>query len=213
MGKTLSKLSPIPLYIQVADSLREQIITGVFQPGSILPKEQTMVETYQASRITIRNALDLLVEEGIIVKRQGKGTFVTDLKKTVSLDSVQGFYSLLVKSGAKIKTQLQNTESVIPSKEIITALALVEPLSVRKIERLYIAEQQPIALITTHFYRDVDLNTEEAQNLTAYGVLVEKIEIEPHDAKYGISATQSSSQLSKIMEIDKGAPILIFESN
>jgi len=205
----ISKVSPIPLYIQVADSLREQIASGVYPPGSLLPNEQTLMQMYEASRVTIRNALDLLVEDGVIIKKQGKGSFVTDSKKTFSLTSLQGFYSLLVKSGAKVHTKLQSTSNVLPPKEISSALGHDEAIEVRKIERLYLIDNQPFALAVTHFYRDIDLQQEEAEKMVGYGILIEKLGKEPHFAKYSITASTSTSHLSKTMGIDKGSPILI----
>src|SRR5690625_4637842 len=104
----LNKSAATPLYKQVAESLKTKINNGEHKLGEQLPRELTLAKNYNVSRITVRSALDLLEKEGFIIKRQGKGTFVTDKRKTVSMDSVQGFYSLLVQSGGDLSTKLKN---------------------------------------------------------------------------------------------------------
>ena len=66
-----------PLYRQLANHLREKIILGEIHPGEKLPSENDMLESYNVGRLTIRNALALLVQEGMLTKVQGKGTFCT----------------------------------------------------------------------------------------------------------------------------------------
>ncbi len=73
--RMISKESHIPLYVQLADDLREQIRTGVIKQGDKLPSETEMVRDYKIARLTIREALGILVNEGLIEKRHGKGTF------------------------------------------------------------------------------------------------------------------------------------------
>lgn len=71
----LSRNSQVPLYIQLADTLREQIRSGEIKEGDKLPSETEMIKYYHLGRLTIRDALDILVHEGLLEKRHGKGTF------------------------------------------------------------------------------------------------------------------------------------------
>lgn len=71
----INKKSPIPLYVQLADHLREQIQTGEIKEGDKLPSETEMIKQYKMGRLTIRDALGILVNEGLLEKKQGKGTF------------------------------------------------------------------------------------------------------------------------------------------
>src|SRR5215470_4771444 len=70
----------IPLYYQLENLLRERIMSGVFGAGSRLPTENELIRQYGVSRITVRQALSALAEEGLIERRQGKGTFATERK-------------------------------------------------------------------------------------------------------------------------------------
>lgn len=71
----LNRKSHTPLYIQLADHLRKQIITGAIKVGDKLPSETEMIKEYKLGRLTIRDALSVLLNEGLIEKHHGKGTF------------------------------------------------------------------------------------------------------------------------------------------
>jgi len=71
----INRKNHIPLYIQLADTLREQIRSGEIPAGSKLPSETEMIRQYNLGRLTIREALSILANEGLIEKQHGKGTF------------------------------------------------------------------------------------------------------------------------------------------
>lgn len=88
----------VPLYEQLRVALRERLDSGVLDPGERLPSEVELCRKYGVSRITVRRAVDELVEEGILERRQGKGTFVAPKRAVVSImalndDATEGFYS------------------------------------------------------------------------------------------------------------------------
>jgi GntR family transcriptional regulator len=66
-----------PIYIQLAQSLRQQIVEGRFVAGDALPSERDLCALMGASRVTVRKAIELLIDEGLLSRRQGSGTFVT----------------------------------------------------------------------------------------------------------------------------------------
>jgi DNA-binding GntR family transcriptional regulator len=73
---TIEPVSEVPIYQQLATILRDQIRDGRLQPGQILPSEQTLMQEHEISRDTVRKSVRLLVEEGLVVRVQGKGSFV-----------------------------------------------------------------------------------------------------------------------------------------
>ena len=85
----LNRNIPIPMYVQLADTLREQILSGKIKPGDKLPSETEMIKEYKLGRLTIRDALSILVNEGLLEKHHGKGTFcrtnITQQKTKVDL--------------------------------------------------------------------------------------------------------------------------------
>lgn len=78
MQPVINPRSGVPIYRQLADQLRADIITGRLRPGQKLPSERTLIQTHGISRDTVRSALHLLKAEGQIVVRQGQGAFVKE---------------------------------------------------------------------------------------------------------------------------------------
>jgi GntR family transcriptional regulator len=76
-AKTQAAHSHSPIYIQLAQSLRQQIVEGRFIAGEALPSERDLCALMGASRVTVRKAIELLIDEGLLSRRQGSGTFVT----------------------------------------------------------------------------------------------------------------------------------------
>ncbi|UFJ39937.1 GntR family transcriptional regulator [Brevibacillus humidisoli] len=95
----LNKTSLKPLYEQLMDAIKKDINEGVYSIGAQLPAETELCEKYGVSRITTRRAITELVEQGILRKLHGKGTFVTSNKLKRELIAVNGFTEFLLQSG------------------------------------------------------------------------------------------------------------------
>ncbi|MFD8496358.1 GntR family transcriptional regulator, partial [Amycolatopsis sp. NPDC059657] len=72
----VDRRSGVPAFRQVAADLREKITTGVYAPGARLPSERELVDTYDVSRPTIRDAVNILRAEGIVISEHSRGVFV-----------------------------------------------------------------------------------------------------------------------------------------
>ena len=81
------KLSYNPLYLQVKDIIQKQVVDGKYPPGANIPSEARLAEDFGTSVSTIRQALSILVSEGKLVKKQGRGTFVSEQKVEITLFS------------------------------------------------------------------------------------------------------------------------------
>ncbi|MBE7043244.1 MAG: GntR family transcriptional regulator [Ruminococcaceae bacterium] len=84
--KMINRNDPRPLYLQLADFLREQITSGQIKPGDRLDSEPEMVKKFGVARLTVREALQQLVNEGLVVKKHGKGTFCKLCTKRKNID-------------------------------------------------------------------------------------------------------------------------------
>jgi len=73
----LTKTEGIALYVQVRETLRDQIKTGVLEPGQKLPSEDDLAAQFGVSRMTVRQGISDLTDEGMLYRRRGRGTFVT----------------------------------------------------------------------------------------------------------------------------------------
>jgi GntR family transcriptional regulator len=95
----IDKNSPIPIYHQLYEILRKKIEDEVFKVGDYLPPENKLAQDYEVSRLTVRQALAELVDEGLIKKRRGKGTLVIQPKSVENLMELRGFTNDALKAG------------------------------------------------------------------------------------------------------------------
>src|SRR5256714_14773008 len=98
-GDSIDRQSPIPMYYQIMIQLREKISAGEYTIYSALPPERELVETYQVSRMTIRQAISELVNEGILARRTGIGTFVAPPKLEQPLNNLTIFTDDMAQRG------------------------------------------------------------------------------------------------------------------
>src|SRR5690349_24938010 len=82
---------PLPRYYQLKEIIRERIMAGEWEPGALIPSERELCEQYGISRMTARQSITELVNEGYLYREQGKGTFVAQPKITQSLTTLTSF--------------------------------------------------------------------------------------------------------------------------
>ncbi|MBI3962513.1 MAG: GntR family transcriptional regulator, partial [Deinococcus sp.] len=87
----MARDSVIPLYYQLKELLRERIEAGEWEPGNQIPTEEELCERYKVSRITVREAIQGLVSEGLLYRQQGRGTFVAKAKIQQGLQRLTSF--------------------------------------------------------------------------------------------------------------------------
>ena len=109
------KQGPIPLYLQVASAMRRKIETGQWAPGQKLPSLEQLSKEFHVALLTARQAVSLMVEEGLVWRKQGRGTFVSDNIADPRWFNLQTEWSNLKKMFAGVKQkQLQKKENVHP---------------------------------------------------------------------------------------------------
>ncbi len=94
------------VYTQIAKHLTGQILEGRYTPGDRLPTEHELRQTYGVSRVTVREAMDVLLKQQLIVRRRGKGTFVAERRVHQDIATLSGFYENLVAQGVTPETTL-----------------------------------------------------------------------------------------------------------
>ncbi len=114
MKKSLNRNSPIPLYFQLREILRDAIENGEFSDSAPLPTEEDLMRDYQVSRTTVREAYRGLTELGIIAKRQGVGSFVAAGKIAEVLPGLVSFSTEMKARGFNVRTKVLSVEVVDP---------------------------------------------------------------------------------------------------
>ena len=117
---------PIPLYHQLEHALRARIHGGEFAPGALLPTETSLCEVYGVSRITVRRALDALIAQGLIIRRRGVGSFVSERRAGVRSVRLVGALDVFLATAGELDTRLVSMEVVDPPALAVEALRLAE---------------------------------------------------------------------------------------
>jgi GntR family transcriptional regulator len=142
---SLDRKSFIPLYYQLAQILRESILTGIWATGAEMPSERKLMEEYDLSRNTVRQALDQLYREGLIMREQGSGTRVTQLSNSYQylLDTFFENRDLLIRAGYKPEVNIISTETVTPPEVVRLALKLEKNVPVINKKMIFFADERP----------------------------------------------------------------------
>src|SRR3989442_12326795 len=109
--------SPLPRYYQLKEILRERTRSGEWKPGDLIPSERELSEQYGISRMTARQAITDLVNEGVFYREQGKGTFVSQRKITQQLLQLTGFTQVIRAPGKRPDTK-GLSDAMLPAGEL-----------------------------------------------------------------------------------------------
>lgn len=143
---TIERGSPVPLYYQLSQQLEEAIRVGTLKPGDRIDTETTIAERYGLSRPTVRQAIQELVNKGMLVRRRGVGTQVvqTPLGRPVALTSL---YDDLVLAGHEPRTDVLSLTNAPADVRVAEALRIAEGTEVIAIERLRFDRGEPLAIM------------------------------------------------------------------
>lgn len=144
--KRINRSSKLPLYHQLYEILRGDILRGAWQPDDMLPPESELIEEYQVSRTTVRQVLDMLVNEGLIYRQQGRGTFVAPPTVEQGLVRIISFTEDMRQRGLKPTSKVLSSD-VIPAPQDIAEKLEIEPgEELARLERLRLADDEPMSI-------------------------------------------------------------------
>ena len=143
--------APQPLYARLREELRAGILDGRLQPHAKLPSESEMTAAYGVSRITVRQALGDLQREGLIVRLQGKGAFVSQPQASQQLNRLEGLAESLAAQGQAVNSKRLSMKAVRAPAELATALDLAPRTEVYQLTTLRYLDRQPLSVNVSHF--------------------------------------------------------------
>jgi DNA-binding GntR family transcriptional regulator len=171
MNQYLEKNSQSPLYLQLMQRIRNDISEGVYPAGGRIPSEQELCETYSVSRVTVRKAILDLVHEGLLVRRQGKGTFVAGQRLCRDLRSLDSFADACISGGHQPDTRLISAQLIPAAGEDAQLLALPQQAQVLELCLLRLCDSEPVLLETLRFPAAYDYLRDEAADGSLYACL------------------------------------------
>ena len=197
----INRHSKLPLYHQLYVILRSSILRGQWQPGDMLPPESELIARYEVSRTTVRQVLDMLVNEGLIYRQRGRGTFVAHPTVEQSLLRIISFTDDMRQRGCEPGTRVLLSALVPAPGEIAAKLEVEEGAELARLDRLRLADGEPMSI-------------EESYLVHRYcpGVLEGDYTSTPLretlDLKYGIRWSRAKQVIRAITATDRFADLL-----
>lgn len=207
---TLDRTSPVPLYHQVATAYETAIRDGSLPPGTRLDNEIELAKRFNLSRPTMRQALDQLVQAGLVVRRRGIGTQVVEppVRRPLQLSSL---YDDLVEQGSKPTTQLLEFSQVDADKDRAELLAIDQGTPLQHIRRVRVVDGTPLAVMENWVPTEiVKLGPEALKNNGLYN-LMRSAGIDFRLAHQRMGATIASPEQAALLDVDKGSPLVLME--
>jgi GntR family transcriptional regulator len=211
LNNQLDSSSAVPLYQQLANRIRGSIECGEYEKGTQIPTEAILSQQYGISRVTVRNAIEELTEEGILIRRQGKGTFVSAEKAVYQNYPFISFDEACTSAGKAPTTKLLNYSTEYPNKKIAAFLGLKETDKVIKIRRLRIADSDPVVLETDYFLDSFSFLAKESLVETPTSIL-NKHNIFPSHGVNSFTICYATEEESILLDVEVESPLLYIYS-
>ncbi|NOW87096.1 GntR family transcriptional regulator [Clostridium beijerinckii] len=209
----------IPLYQQLADIIRNSITSGELKYGDKIPTEVELSEKYNVSRITVRAAINELVESGFIIKKQGKGTFVSKPKVQRKIEYLSSFTVACEASGLKVTNEIIKREVIEPKIEDKKALELDDDDKLIYIQRVRFAGGDPLMLENNYFsFKRFNFLLTEDLSGSLYELLRDKYDINPSDSPNSgndhttIEIAKAMDEEAALLMVQKGEPLFYIKT-
>ncbi len=212
--REITKETPIPLYYQLEEILRDQIEAGPLKPMDRIPSEEDLSRQYNVSRTTVRHALDRLVLDGLVIRTPGRGTVVAKPKVEEASQWITGSYADLASRGHKVATRVFECALVTPPEKVRTLLQLPEGERVFKLDRLRIVDDEPLFLTTAYvpFRLCPELVNEDFERHSFFEILENKYQLIIMRSVRTLEPTLATPKEAQLLMIKEKSPIHLVES-
>lgn len=197
-----------PAYIRIHDAIKEQIENGDWKIGDRLPSERDLADEFSVSRMTLRQAITLLVDEGTLERRVGSGTYVASHRVQEKMRGTTSFTEIIQLQGKTPSTKLLSYTKGRPTEKEIQLLSLQPDEAIIRMERVRYADEMPVvyevATIPERLIKGFDrkdITSHFFQTLTDHGYRIGR----SHQTIY---ARLASEQVARHLKIHKNEAIL-----
>lgn len=202
-------------YVMISNDIRNKILDGVYKANDQLPFEKDMCQEYQASKMTVKKALDILVAEGLIIKRRGSGTFVKDMgpeetKRVMIANQFRG--TTAVNPGKKVESDVLNFTIVQASEDVQQKLNVDADCFVYDIYRVRYVEGTPTVI--EHMYMPIEvipnLKKKHAEG-SIYEYIEETLKLVIQSAHRTVTVRKATDFEAKRLQLEMGDPVAVAE--
>ncbi|ANK61317.1 MULTISPECIES: GntR family transcriptional regulator [Loigolactobacillus] len=198
-----------PVYIQIHNSIKRDIEAGKWAIGDRIPSERELAISFGVSRMTLRQAIQTLVDEGILERRVGAGTYVANQKVQEKMSGVTSFTDIMLAQGKTPSSKTISYHVASPSLSEKEKLNLPDGAQVLRMERIRFADDVPISFEVATVPEALVQDFSKAEVTSSlYRTLEEKANLVLGGAQQTVTAQVSSERIADFLQIKRGDPIL-----
>lgn len=201
-----------PLYLQIKETLRQQILSGEYAPYQRMPSESELMRTFGVSRITVRQALRDLHSEGLIFSTQGKGTFASKPKATQDIQHLQGFDEAMKPQGYETSARLISIRETTVNKDVQEKLGLKSKEPVVEVVRVRYLNREPVSVDRSFFPMEIGqgLFSKDLSH-DIFPMLENQLGISLGRAEISLEARPADAEVAKHLKIELASPVMWVE--
>ena len=213
LGLHIDRLAPTPAYLQLRAQLADAVAEGRAAPGTALPSERQLAEGLRLSRMTVRRAVEALVEERLLERRHGSGTYVRARPVEQTFDAVLGFSDEARRLGFEAGTTLLEVREVAADDAPAAALEVPPGTPLLNITRLRTASGAPLAIQSAYLNPDfASLSLDLLRRRESlYATLREQFGVVPHHARQTVTARLPTEVERRWLVLGAQVPVLALE--
>ncbi|MBS0367684.1 MAG: GntR family transcriptional regulator [Proteobacteria bacterium] len=206
---------PVPLYEQVRESVRGDILNGTLQHHARIPSEKELMTLFGVSRITVRQALGDLERDGMIFRIPGKGSYVAkpEEKATQELARLQGFAEAMAEQGYSARNRVVGLANLPADAHIAERLRIPVGAPVTEIRRVRYLDDKPISFDITYVREELgrSLAREDLAGRDLFLILEKDYGLPLGHADQSIQALIADDTLAAYLDVQTGSPVLHIE--
>lgn len=206
---TIDHGSPIPLHVQVETIMRELIDSEEYQQGKLFPNEIDLAKRFGIARNTVRQAINKLVNEQLLIRKKGVGTKVSKNRITTKLNNWSSFTLEMHDKGVDFQNYEIKASWTLADQDTADVFGIDAGSKVLKLERLRGLEAGPIVYFVSYFHPRVGLTGTEDFSRPLYEMLEKEYHTVVVLSKEEISATLADEDLATVLHTNPGEPILL----
>ncbi|MFC6169213.1 GntR family transcriptional regulator [Loigolactobacillus jiayinensis] len=198
-----------PVYIQIHNSIKRDIEAGKWNIGDRIPSERELSVTFGVSRMTLRQAIQTLVDEGILERRVGAGTYVANQKVQEKMSGVTSFTDIMLAQGKTPSSKTVSYHVASPSLSEKEKLQLTDDAQILRMERIRYADDVPISFEVATVPEELVRKFSKSEITSSlYRTLESKAGLTLGGAQQTVTAQTASERTAELLDIKRGDPIL-----
>lgn len=207
-------MSNVPIYIKIQNDLKKELDDGILKNGDLVPSENELKDKYNVTRMTVRQALNNLCNEGYLYRHKGKGTFVSHRKIEKNIHGVRSFTEEMEALNKKISSRVLKFEKIIVPAPIAEKLFLTKKDEVYHIERIRFGDDTPVLYEQLYIPVKMFKSIDESDLKNSFYEYVEKqMGFQISHCIQSIEAISTPTEILDLLEISPNVPTLLIVRN